>query len=93
MIIIGKPKIEDFKLKHPDASSQADSWFADAKEARWQNPQDVKQRYPRASILKGNQVIFDLRGNRYRVRVQIDYKNGIILIIAAGTHQEYMKWK
>jgi len=79
-------------LKHPDACSHIDSWFAEAKEAQWQTPQDVKRRYQKASILKENYVIFDLRGNRYRLKVRIDYKNGIILIINIGTHQEYMKW-
>ena len=92
MIINGKPKLEDFKLKHPDACSHVDSWFAEAKEAKWQTPQDVKRRYPKASILKENYVIFDLRGNRYRLRVRIDYKNEVILITNIGTHQEYMNW-
>ena len=92
MIINGKPKLEDFKLKHPDACSHVDSWFAEAKEAQWQTPQDVKRRYQKASILKENYVIFDLRGNRYRLKVRIDYKNGIVLITNIGTHQEYMKW-
>ncbi len=92
MIINGKLKLENFKLKHPDACSHVDSWFAEAKEAQWQTPQDVKRRYQKASILKENYVIFDLRSNRYRLKVRIDYKNGIILITNIGTHQEYMKW-
>ena len=92
MKLIGILQLEDFKRKHSDVCSHIDSWVAEAKEADWQTTHDVKGRYPKASIIKDNQVIFDLRGNRYRLKVQIDYKNKIILIKNVGTHQEYMKW-
>lgn len=92
MKLIGILQLEDFKRKHSDVCSHIDSWVAEAKEADWQTTHDVKRRYPKASIIKDNQVIFDLRGNRYRLKVQIDYKNKIILIKNVGTHQEYMKW-
>jgi mRNA interferase HigB len=92
MKLIGILQLEDFKRQHADVGSQVDSWIAEAKEAHWQNPHDVTKLYPTASIIKDNQVIFNLRGNRYRLKVQIDYKNKIVLIKNVGTHQEYMRW-
>ena len=92
MKLIGILQLEDFKQRHSDVGSQVDSWIAEAKEAQWQTTYDVKKRYPTASIINDNQVIFNLRGNRYRLKVQIDYKNKIILIKNVGTHQEYMRW-
>lgn len=92
MKIVGRPKLEAFKEEHPDASSQIDSWVAEVEEAEWRTPLDVKQRYGSASILNDNHVVFNVRGNKYRLKVQIAYKTGIVLIKDVGTHQEYMKW-
>lgn len=92
MKLIGILQLEDFKRQHSDVGSQVDSWIAEAKEAEWQTPHDVKKRYPKASIINDNQVVFNLRGNRYRLQVRVDYKNKIILIKNVGTHEEYMKW-
>ncbi len=92
MNIIGKEKIYEFKRAHPDAATQIDSWLAEVEEANWAAPSDVKNRYVKASILPDNQVVFNIRGNRYRLLVQISYKNKIVLIKKVGTHEEYMKW-
>ena len=50
-------------------------------------------RYPRASPLGRNRVIFDLRGNRYRLDVKVDYRQQLVLIIRVGTHAEYDDWQ
>ncbi len=92
MNIIGKDKLHEFKKAHPDAGSQIDSWLAEVENADWSTPLEVKKRYGKASILGGNQIVFDIRGNRYRLLVQVSYKNKIVLIEKVGTHDEYMKW-
>lgn len=92
MKILGKQILVHFKQKHPDASSHIDSWVAETDMADWHRPQDLKARYPAASILPENHVIFNIRGNRYRLKVMINYGNQIVLIKNAGTHDEYMKW-
>jgi mRNA interferase HigB len=78
---------------HPDVRSAVDSWIAEVSEARWSSPVDVKARYPSASILESNRVIFNLRGNNYRVDTTIAYKTSIVVVNRAGTHAEYSKWK
>jgi len=93
MKLLGKQILHDFKEQHPDAKSHVDSWEAEVEEAQWKTPIDLKHDFQKASILKDNHVIFDIFGNRYRLLVQITYKNGVVLIKKAGTHKEYDKWK
>lgn len=92
MKLIGKKILEDFKEKHADARSQIESWEAEAEEAQWKTPHDLKGRYPKASIIKDNQVVFDISRNKYRLLVQVSYKNGIVFIKKMGTHKEYEHW-
>ena len=92
MKLLGKQLLYNFAQKHADARSQIDSWRAEVEDAQWDNPNDLKNRYPRASILKKQQVIFDICGNRYRLLTQISFKNKVVLIKNIGTHKEYEKW-
>lgn len=93
MKIVNRKILVDFKRVHADANSQVDSWEAEANEAEWNLPQDIKKRYAAASFLANNHVVFNLKGNKYRLLVQVSYNNKIIFIKKAGTHNEYMKWK
>lgn len=92
MKLLGKKVLYDFKEKHADARSQIDSWEAEAEEAQWSTPHDLKSRYPRASLTGNQQVVFNICGNKYRLWVQVNYKNGIVLIKKIGTHKEYDNW-
>jgi len=93
MRVVGKSRLDDFQTKHADAKAQVAAWLGEAENAEWKSPGDVKERYPHASILGGNQVVFNLRGNRYRLHTKINYKNQVVLIKRVGTHAEYSKWK
>lgn len=93
MKIINRKILVDFKQRHADVISQVDSWEAETSEAEWNLPQDIKKRYVAASFLANNHVVFNLRGNKYRLLVQVSYNNKIIYIKNMGTHDEYMKWK
>ena len=73
--------------------SAIDAWTSEVKAAQWKAPGDVRVRYPAASFLPGNVVIFNLKGTKYRVETQIAYQTGIVLIRRAGTHAEYSKWE
>lgn len=92
MKLIGKKLLQDFKEKHADARSQIESWEAEAEEAQWRTPHELKSRYPKASIIKNQQAVFDICRNKYRLLVQVTYKNGIVLIKKVGTHKEYDNW-
>lgn len=91
MNVVGKGVLDRFKSKHSDARSQIDSWFEEVEMAEWKSPLDIKSRYVSASIIDGN-VIFNIKGNDYRLWVKVNYKNKIVMIKKAGTHSEYMKW-
>lgn len=92
MKIVGIKTLHEFKEKHTDVQSQIDAWLAEVGQAIWRKPSDIKQRYASASFLEDNQVIFNIKGNRYRLLVKVNYKNQIILIKKVGTHDEYLKW-
>lgn len=91
MQLVGLPKLEDFKQIHADSRGALDAWRAEVEQAKWSGPHDVKQRYPSASFLAENMVIFNIKGNSYRLVVKAKYQNGIVLIDWVGTHAEYDK--
>ena len=93
MKLLGKKLLYDFKRIYADARSQIESWEAEVEEAEWETPHDLKERYPKASILGNQQVVFDICGNKYRLLVRVNYKNGIVLMSKIGTHKEYNKRK
>lgn len=55
----------------------------------WAAPQDIRNRYATVSLLHGNVVIFNVRGNNYRLEVHVDFRNGIATVLWVGTHSEY----
>jgi mRNA interferase HigB len=79
--------------KHAGAKAPLAAWFAEAERARWRSPSDIKQSYASASFLAGNTVIFNIKGNRYRLGVKVNYVAGIVLVKWFGTHAEYDKIK
>ncbi|HEY4963918.1 MAG TPA: type II toxin-antitoxin system HigB family toxin [Candidatus Saccharimonadales bacterium] len=93
MKLNNKKALHDFKDSHQDAKGQINSWEAEVDVAKWKTPNELKQRYPKASILKNRNVIFDFCRNKYRLWVTISYQNGIVLVRKIGTHKEYDKWK
>ena len=93
MQVLGLLKIEECKKKHADARAQLDAWRLDVEAANWNEPQDIKNHYATASFLAENRIIFNIKGNSYRLVVKVKYKNGLVLIEWIGTHAEYTKQK
>ena len=91
MKVLGKDKIEKFYKKHADSKSALLSWHKDAADSNWNTPQDIKNRYRSADFLSDNKVIFNIKGNNYRLVIQVRYQNGIAVILLIGTHAEYNK--
>jgi mRNA interferase HigB len=90
--VIGTDRIDEFIRKHPDSEGWLKSWLAEARSGKWQSPTDVKKRYKSASILENNRVIFNVKGNTYRMEIQVSYKNKVVVIKRIGTHGEYDRW-
>ena len=93
MLVIGREEIERFVDRHADLTQQVDAWLVEASEAEWRTTSDLKARYSSASFLSGNRVVFNLKGNHYRLLVKVDYERSIVLILKIGTHREYSRWK
>ena len=68
-----------------------DAWFHEAKQAEWKKPADVKEYYGNASIVGADRVVFNIKGNDYRLVAAIDYRRGIVFIKWLGSHKEYDK--
>ncbi len=91
MRVIAKKTLRDFWDKHNDSKGQLQSWYQEAKKAKWKGPGDIKVLYPSASVLAGNRVVFNIKGNSYRLIVRINYDYGIVWIRFLGTHAQYDK--
>lgn len=89
MHVISRKKLREFWENHPDARSSLESWFIDVKHAEWQKPDDIKSVYHNTSIIGNNRVVFNIKGNKFRVVVSIQYTHKIVFIRFVGTHQEY----
>ena len=89
MRVIAKSTLRDFWARHKDCEQQLKSWFNEAERAVWSSPADIKTDYPSASILTGNRVVFNIKGNSYRLIVKINYNAGVIWIRFIGTHADY----
>ncbi|MBN1458440.1 MAG: type II toxin-antitoxin system HigB family toxin [Armatimonadetes bacterium] len=93
MRVVGTPELVRFRRKHADARSQIDTWLAEAENASWRTTQDIKARYSSASFLSDRRVIFNLKGNAYRLLVRVSYKNQVVRVLRIGTHAEYDSWE
>lgn len=91
MRVIKKRTLVEHWEKLPDAKSELQSWYAEAKAADWATPADVKDKYRSASILKDGRVVFNICGNRYRLIVRINYDYQMVYIRFFGTHKQYDK--
>ena len=91
MRVIAKKILREFWIKHSDCGQQLKSWYKEAEDANWKNPNDIKKEYPGASILENNRVVFNIKGNNYRLIVKINYSYQIVWIRFIGTHAQYDK--
>ena len=95
MIIIGMDVVENYFANHAGhkgikvARAQYQAWLDIVIRAEWRNPEDVKAAYPKASILKAGRVVFNIKGNDYRLIARVQYQAGILMIRFFGTHAEY----
>ena len=91
MRIFSRSTLRDFWLIHASCEQALKSWYQEAEQADWKSPNEIKSEYPSASILPGNRIVFNIKGNTYRLIVKINYDFGTIWIRFVGTHAEYDK--
>jgi len=93
MTLVGQDKIDAFIKRNAQARKPVQAWVAEAGNAQWKTSQDIKNRYRSADFLKNNRVIFNVKGNRYRLVAKISYQTAVVLVEWIGTHAEYDKQK
>ncbi|WP_273274485.1 type II toxin-antitoxin system HigB family toxin [Maribacter polysiphoniae] len=91
MRVTEKRTLREFWTKHADSEQQLTTWFRETEKSEFTNLNELKIEYPSASILKDNQIIFNIKGNRYRLIVKFNFEYQICWIRFVGTHTEYDK--
>ena len=89
--IFAKSTLRDYWEKHPDSEQYLKTWFDTALSSDWRTPADVKQTYANASILKDSRIVFNIKGNSYRLVTKFNFEKQWIFIRFIGTHKEYDK--
>ena len=89
MRIIAVSYLRPFWERNPDAEQSLKSWVDEVKKVIWSQPADIKDQYRTASILKNRRVVFNIKGNDYRLVVAVAYRFGAVYVKFIGTHAEY----
>lgn len=89
--IFAKSTLREFWEKHPDTEQYLKSWYETAMNSDWRTPSDVKKTYANASILKDSRMVFNIKGNAYRLIAKFNFDKQLIFIRFVGTYKEYDK--
>ena len=76
---------------YSDSENGLRSWYQDAKQANWKNSNEMKSQFKNASIVGNNRVVFNIKGNKYRLIIKIEYEFQFMFIRFIGTHKQYDK--
>ena len=89
--IFAKSTLREFWENFPDSEQYLKTWYDTAMSSNWKIPSDVKQTYANASILKESRIVFNIKGNSYRLVAKFNFEKQWIFIRFIGTHKEYNK--
>jgi mRNA interferase HigB len=89
--IFAKSTLKEYWEKHTDTEQYLKTWYDTAMSSDWRNPNDVKQTYVTTSILKNGRIVFNIKGNSYRLIVKFNFEKQWAFIRFIGTHTEYNK--
>jgi mRNA interferase HigB len=76
---------------HRALSAALDTWYANTIKSDWQSMADVKRAHSGASVVTSDRVVFNIKGNSYRLVAAIDFRKSIVFIKWLGTHSDYDK--
>jgi mRNA interferase HigB len=93
MRIISRNSLIKFWKRFPDSEQPLKAWYDTAKNADWKSPNELKKVFRNASIINSKRIVFNIKGNSYRLVTDIEYRIGIIFIVWIGTHKVYDKIK
>lgn len=89
MRVVAVRTLREFWHLHPDAEQPLRAWHDEARAAHWTSPQDIKDRYASVSFVGNNRVVFNVKGNKYRLIVAVAYRFQAVYIKFVGTHAQY----
>ena len=89
MRIYSKSTLRAFWERHPESEQALRAWYREVEQADWATPAQVRERFLNASIVGNNRVVFRIRGNNYRLVVEIFYPGRKVFVRFIGTHAEY----
>jgi mRNA interferase HigB len=89
--IFSRGTLRDFWVKHADCELQLKTWYRETAKSNWKTINELKSEYPNASILKDNRIVFNIKGNDYRLIVKFNFEYQLAWIRFIGTHVEYDK--
>ena len=89
MRIISRRMLREFWEKYPDSCTPLQTWYHDVERASWTGPAEIKAIYRNASFLANNRVVFNIKGNHYRLVVVVVYQHSVVYIRFVGTHEAY----
>ncbi len=89
--IFAKSTLREYWEKHPETEQYLKTWYDTAMNSVWRTPNEVKQTYVNASILKDSRIVFNIKGNSHRLVVKFNFDKQWIFIRFIGTHLEYDK--
>lgn len=92
MILLGRDVLAAFARAHPDAEPSLSAWQAEVERANWKHGADLKDRYPSASFVGKDNVVFNIRGNNYRLQARINFVKQVAIVMRVGSHKEYDGW-
>lgn len=88
MRIIAKRTLREFWGRYPAAEQPLLAWYREVEREQWTQPAELKAKYRSASFV-GDRVVFNIKGNDFRLIVRIDYPHQIVFVRFVGTHEEY----
>ena len=89
MRILSRKALRQFWEEHPEAEQPLLAWYREVEQANWETPAHVMERFPKASIVGSDRVVFRIRGGSYRIVARVFYPGRLVYIRFVGTHEEY----
>ena len=93
MKVLGTDVLFDFCESHPDSTSSIKAWLAFVEDQNWEKFADIKNDYNYADWVGNRKVVFNLKGNNFRLLVQVAFNTGYVTIEKIGSHSDYTRWK
>lgn len=89
MRVIAKKALVLYYTAHPDAKTALEEWYEKTENAEWENFSQIKKTFNSADLVGGNRVVFNIKGNKYRLIVLVLFKITMVYIRFVGTHTDY----